>query len=156
MTVRQINEHSYSISWLANAFELDRRTVSKRIQGIEPSGKSNGHPVYRLVDVAPALIDSPPQAASENDPDSMVPFDRDKWYASEQKRIALEEKAGRLLDYDETQMLLARALKSLQQNILAAPDMAESMLGLTPEQSERMVEWADSLLRNLRKELAEL
>lgn len=46
----------WSINRLAIEFRLDRRTVAKRIDGIAPAGTEKGSDVWKLVDVAPALI----------------------------------------------------------------------------------------------------
>lgn len=45
----------WSISALAIEFDMDRRTVAARLKNIPPSGQKNGHDVWNLADVAPAL-----------------------------------------------------------------------------------------------------
>lgn len=53
----------WSISALATEFDLDRRTVAKRINGIAPAGDLSGKPAWRLADVAGPLTgrgDAPP------------------------------------------------------------------------------------------------
>lgn len=46
----------WSINALATEFDLDRRTVARRIKGIAPAGDMAGNPAWRLADVAGALM----------------------------------------------------------------------------------------------------
>lgn len=46
----------WSINALATEFDLDRRTVARRIKGIAPAGELAGKPAWRLADVAGALM----------------------------------------------------------------------------------------------------
>jgi hypothetical protein len=47
--------------WSANAlaaeFRLDRRTVTRRLRGVRPCGRRNGHPAWTLPVAARALLD---------------------------------------------------------------------------------------------------
>lgn len=45
----------WSISAIATEFGMDRRTVAKRLDGIEPAGEKSGHSAWRLSDVVSAL-----------------------------------------------------------------------------------------------------
>lgn len=55
----------WSLSALAVEFEIDRRAVARRIDGIAPAGEIKGKPAWRLVDVAPALAHGTGKAAKE-------------------------------------------------------------------------------------------
>ena len=48
----------WSIARLADEFNIDRRTATKRIReaGVAPFAKRGGNDVYRLIDVAAALL----------------------------------------------------------------------------------------------------
>lgn len=46
----------WSINALATEFDLDRRTVAKRIKGITPAGELAGKPAWRLADVVGPLM----------------------------------------------------------------------------------------------------
>jgi hypothetical protein len=52
----------WSINALATEFDLDRRTVARRIKGIAPAGDMAGKPAWRLADVAGALTGTGTQA----------------------------------------------------------------------------------------------
>ncbi len=49
--------YNWSISQLARAFGMDRKTIARRIEdaGISPTGKKGGYPTYALKDAAPAI-----------------------------------------------------------------------------------------------------
>ncbi len=47
---------TWTISALAVEFRLDRRTVARRLDGIRPAGQEQGADVWRLDDVAAALV----------------------------------------------------------------------------------------------------
>lgn len=59
---------TWSISKLAVEFRLDRRTVARRLDGIAPAGTERGADVWRLADVAPALVGGRAEAMVDGQP----------------------------------------------------------------------------------------
>ena len=63
---------TWTISALAVEFRLDRRTVARRLDGIRPTGTDKGADVWRLVDVAAALIGGNGHAAAGGTIEALV------------------------------------------------------------------------------------
>ncbi|MDT8328524.1 MAG: hypothetical protein RQ750_14260 [Roseovarius sp.] len=57
----------WSISAIATEFGMDRRTVAKRLEGIDPAGEKSGHSAWRLADVISALTGRAPEQRDEID-----------------------------------------------------------------------------------------
>lgn len=128
-----------SIARLAEEFGMARETVSKRLAQaqVQPDGKRNGYPVYRLRDACPALLE--PAAYDEDgnpDPSSLPPDKRNSWYQSEIRRLEVEMKCGELIPAGEVEIEMADLVKSLLQFTDTLGDSLERDCGLTPEQVE--------------------
>lgn len=70
----------WSMNALAVEFGLDRRTVAKRLTDVPPAGEKAGHPVWRLVDVLPALTAPRAPRAAERLPSAAT---LEGWKAAE-------------------------------------------------------------------------
>ena len=117
----------WSISKIAQAFGMARETVAKRIQqtGIKGADIRNGHPVYKLRDVAPALFTADAIPCSARSPDDMPPRDRRDWYESEKIRLQIEQESGLLITIDEHRDNLADTFKALAMIMDTMPDQLE-------------------------------
>lgn len=156
MAVSQINEaNHFSISRLAELFGHTRETVAKKLKegGATPSNKRAGHPVYQIRDVAVftgGLISTEATPFENCDPNKLPPKERDAWYSSENRRIALEKSQKLLLDKDETAKEIAETLKKVALTFDTLADVLERDVGLTTEQVDKV----NSIADNIRGELA--
>jgi hypothetical protein len=149
-TLHNIDDaYAWSISRIAEAFGLDRRTVSARIKDahIEPAGVRKGHPTYRLQDVGPALFgesvtDLPPALMN---PANMLPKDRKDWYQSERERLKLETELKELVPADEVARGYADLVKAVVNPLDSLIDELESKAGLSGDALGRVQVIIDGL-----------
>lgn len=125
----------WSLSALAVEFDIDRRAVARRIDGIAPAGEIKGKPAWRLVNVAPMLTD----AGALDDGQTIEDARRRKMAA--EARLAemnVEKTAGRLLDRTDVDAAVTGAFARVRARLLAVPHKcAPLVVGLgAPEASE--------------------
>jgi len=66
----------WSMNALATEFDIDRRTVARRLKGIPPAGELSGKPAWRLADVAGALTGRGDAAPAKIVPPTPPGFER--------------------------------------------------------------------------------
>jgi hypothetical protein len=135
-----------SIARLAESFGMSRTTVAARLAmyGVQPDGRRNGYPVYRLKDAAGALVGSTGADAEGNlDPRFLPPQQRNAWYQSEARRLDVEMTTGQLVPAAEHEADLADMTKEFVQFLETLPDVMERDCGLAPEQVCAMSESVD-------------
>ena len=158
----------WSVGSLAEEFELDRRTASRLVKGVPPSGEWRGHATYRIAEVAPAFVayraDAGRRARGVEasaydaggrvvDPDALHPKDRKDWYDSELKRLQLELQQGRLAEAEAVRELLAEVFGRVKSWASTIADRLERDASLTPEQTGAVVDSSDRLLDELHGRL---
>lgn len=139
--------------WLAEQFEMSRDTVSRRLSKhkVKPAGTRNRHPVYRLRDAAPALVQG--ASTSSNDPVQMTPTDRRAWFQGESLRTDLEAKQRKLIPAAEHEASLAKMAQTLVQFCDTLPDVMERDLSLDGEQVEHVQRLVDKMRERLYMDL---
>lgn len=140
-----------SINRLSQLTGMARETIARRIQGIRPAGQRAGHPVYHLRDVGPAIYGEPASAAS--DPNELSANERDRWYASELKRLEYEQELGQLLKAEEVRSAWADALKAIMLALDTLTDVLERDAGLSPEQTAVIQRTVDRMRASLYRDL---
>jgi len=125
----------WSVSRIAEAFGMDRRTVSKKIKesAVRPFGSRRGSPVYLLRDIGPVLFGPAAHGDPEggfNDPGCMLPVDRKAWYDSEKSRLAVEKEMGRLIPVEDHARSLAEIVKGIVNPLDTLIDDLESKVAL--------------------------
>lgn len=150
--INRQDAYIWSISRIAEAFGMDRRTVKGRIDsfGVQPSGTKRGNPVYALADVGPALFgeNSTPGAGGISLED-LMPKDRKDWFQSENERLKFEREIKQLVPADEFARELSVLAKTVAASLDSLPDMLERDAGLPPEAIERVV----GVIDNLREQM---
>lgn len=140
---------NWSVSQIARAFEMDRRTVTKRLMdaGVIPSGEKRGHPVYRLKDAGFALwgVSKSASDGAVNDPDDFEPNDRKAWYQSENERVKLEKEMRLLVPIEEVHREMSSLAKALDNYLETLPDLLERDAGLPPEAIQQVESITDQL-----------
>lgn len=145
----------WSISRLAEEFGMDRKTVSNRIReaGVPPMGKRSGYDVYRLADVAAAVLGfAEPGAVGEGgviDPRDLPPKERKDFYQSENERLKVEVTMGTLVPAVEVEADMAELVKHVVQFLDTLPDVLERKLALKPEQVVTVQERCDAVRQQL-------
>lgn len=139
-----------SISRLAEAFELDRRTVAKRLAlaKVRPAGLGNGSPVYELRDAWLPLTRSQ-AVAKVTDPRALPPAQRRAWYQSENERRRLEADGKQLIPAAEVEAEMAKLVNRMVPFLDTLGDQLERDAGLTPEQVTLVQEGAAAVRREI-------
>lgn len=119
---------NWSLTQLSFEFGVARETVARRIseQGIKDAGKRRGHPVYRVAEVARAIL-APPVSpgVALNDPDLMTPKERADWYKSEIDRVKFERENGASVAVTEAREQMSVVAKTGLQVLETLPDILE-------------------------------
>ncbi|MFI0472958.1 DUF1441 family protein [Halomonas sp. HMF6819] len=138
--------YNWSVSRIAQAFGMDRRTVTKRLQesGVLPAGSKRGNPVYALADVGPALFQEKQAVAGGLDLDQ-YPDARKAWYQSENERLKFEKEIKTLIPSHEFARELSSLAKSVAAGLDSLPDMLERDAGLDPDAIVRVQDVIDAL-----------
>jgi len=157
--VSHINDaYSWNITRIAEAFNLSRDTVRKRLResGVRASGKRSGAATYALADVGPALFDAEARFVPEiHDPDKMRPKDRKEWFQSENERVKYLVDAKALIpegDYRQDLYTTLSAVVSFFENM---PDKMERTGLFTPEQLELLETQGDAFRSQLYLQVKE-
>ncbi|HEY3589337.1 MAG TPA: DUF1441 family protein [Buttiauxella sp.] len=141
--------YHWSVSRLAEAFGIDRRTVKSRLaEGRVPVvGEVRGSPVFDLKDAAPALFRTSPSQDPDvlHDPSQMPPKERKDWYDSEKGRIWLEKELRQLIPEHEVTSVYAATIKTVVQQLETLPDRLERDGGMTPKGLAMVQETIDDL-----------
>jgi hypothetical protein len=143
--VNDINEaYQWSISHIARVFSMDRKTVSRRLEGelVRPAGTRAGYPVYALKDVAPALFGHVMVGGQE--PNDMTPPDRRAWYQSENDRLKFEVQTGQLVPTHDVRLQMSTLAKATANTLESLPDILERDCGLSAEALDRVQDVIDS------------
>lgn len=142
--------YNWNITRLADAFNLDRGTVRRRLReaGVVPAGTRNGANVYALKDAGPAIFGEI-FGGSGKDPDELPPQDRKAWYQSENERVKLELELRNLVPAEEAHREMSRLAKAVASGLDSLADMLERDAGLPPE----AIEMVEQVTDNLREQM---
>ncbi|KRS22826.1 hypothetical protein AAY72_01560 [Alishewanella sp. WH16-1] len=153
-TLHNIDDaYAWSISRIAEAFNLDRRTVSARLKDsrVEPAGIRKGHPTYLLKDIGPVLFGETRTAVPGDllDPAQMPPKDRKDWYQSERERLKLETELKELVPATEVARGYADLVKAVVNPLDSLIDELESKVGLSGNALDRV----QLIIDNIREQM---
>tara|TARA_R110000772_G_scaffold48089_4_gene109902 strand:+ start:80890 stop:81396 length:507 start_codon:yes stop_codon:yes gene_type:complete len=143
---RLADVYNWNITRIADAFNMDRGTVRRRIRdaGVLPAGTRNGVSVYALRDIGPALFGEVISANGAG-PEDMIPTDRKAWYQSENERIKLEKEMRLLVPVEEVHREMSRLARSVAGGLDTLSDILERDAGLSPEVIEVVQDSTDAL-----------
>ncbi len=138
--------YNWNITRLADAFDLDRGTVRRRLRdaGVVPAGTRNGANVYALKEAGPALFGDTVSHGGF-DPDEMPPQDRKAWYQSENERVKFEQEMRSLVRAEEAHREMSRLAKAVASGLDSLADMLERDAGLPPEAIDLVEKTTDAL-----------
>lgn len=115
-----MSENFWNISRLADEFGLDRRTVKKRLAGIEPAGNAHGGVAgYRLRDVAHLLV---ADRIEVDDGETSEELRRRKLKAQARlAEIEVEREEGRLVAREDVDAAAQHFIATTRQRLLGVP-----------------------------------
>src|SRR5262245_52991698 len=126
-------EVSFSLgTWAAQAGlsrDVMRRIVTE--QGVQPSGKRSGHPLYAATDIIRALLAN---AGASDDPDKLKPWERKAHYQAEHEKLRLQVERGELVPSIEVERGHGQIFAIATQCFDTLPDVLERDVGLSPLQ----------------------
>lgn len=138
----------FSINQLAELFEMDRRTATDRLRNVDPSDNRGGHPVYRMIDAAPALLEITTTVKSK----MATAREKDFWDA-QLKKQKFEENAGDLWRTDKVIEVFAAVFKQFRESVVVFIDGLEHESGLPPKTIAATKGFGDALLIECRQRL---
>ncbi|OAN73273.1 hypothetical protein A8B83_00490 [Rhodobacteraceae bacterium EhC02] len=127
----------WSLSALSVEFEMDRRAVARRIDGIAAAGEIKGKPAWHLADVAPLLTDG-----SGLDDGQSIEEARRRKMAAEARlaEMAAEKAAGRLLERTVVDAAVVGAFARVRAKLLAVPHKcAPLVVGLNAGEASEVI-----------------
>ena len=147
------NAYCWSITKLAEAFNLDRRTIRRRLDdaGVQPRARNGDQKLYALEDAGPALFTSA-FYNSDHDPDTLDPQSRRAWYQSENERLKFEQDSRHLIPDHDVAREYSVLAKALANGLDSLPDELERECGLAPEVLERLIVKVDALRESIYTE----
>ena len=139
---------TFSISQIASAMQADRKTISKRLAaiGAQPAGERKGFPVYGLRSIVEALN----YTAGPRDLDSMEPFQRKAWVASERDRLRLEIERGNQITRERFEDAVFGVVKVMVRGLVTLGDRLERDKRVKGD----VLEYLENAIGELRDELA--
>lgn len=145
--------YNWSITKIAEAFGIDRKTVRKKIMiaKVASAGNIRGNPVYALKDIGPVLF-TPEEATTPetlHDPSRMDPKSRKDWFQSENERVKLEAALSQLVPANEVHREMAMMAKSVLQVLDTWPDRLERDRGWSPHQISEVQSIVDEIRESL-------
>lgn len=147
-----------SYSQLAIMFNQDIRTISKKMQGVEPIGTRGGHAVYLIRDAAQYLVKplgNIEEFIAKMDPEDLPPrLNKRYWDAIAARNKVLEDQ-GELWNTAEVLAHFSTTFQVLKLNLELMQDAVEEQTSFTPRQREILTELIDGALSAARATLTE-
>ena len=133
--------YSWSITQIAQAFDLNRMTVRKRLteKGVHPKLIKGNSKLYSLAEVGPALfgvLSIPGEIGGYDSPDDMPPVERKAWYQSENERLKFQTESRMLIPDDEVAREMSNIIKAVINPLDGITDTLERKADLSPKQAQ--------------------
>lgn len=146
-----------SINQLAQLFDLDRRTVADRLKEVQPCGRRNSFPIYKIADVAELLVSGymTQDQLSEAQKRKRADKEKDYWDAKLKEQKYLEN-MGDLWRTEKIIEVFAEVFKQIRESVVVFLDALEHEADLPPKQVEKAKHFGDALLVEMRDKLMTL
>ena len=141
-----------SLRRLAKLTGLNRETIRRRLEGVEPRHKLGGHPAYELGEALRAIC----RPKGDVDPDALSPIERKAWFDSEVRRRQLQVQDRELIPAAEVEAAVSTAFSAIAQGLRSIPDIIERRCGAPPEMVEEIERIIDAEMAALADKLARL
>lgn len=147
-----------SITWLAQAFGMDKPTVRKRLANCPPIGKMRTYDVYSLRQAASYLVE--PKIDIAQYLKSLRPVDlpsylQDAYWSAMLKRQKYEENARELWRTGDVLDVFGEMAMTLKSTVQLWVENLDRVHGLTPEMRETMTQQGDNLLEEIHRIMVE-
>ncbi|MGH9928616.1 MAG: DUF1441 family protein [Pyrinomonadaceae bacterium] len=147
------------ITWLANAFKMDRQTVRKRLAHCPALSQDRSSPLFSLRQAASYLIEPKVDIAAylkSMRPQDLPPLLQDSFWSAQTKRQKWEEGAGNLWPTEDVVAVLGEAARRIRTSVTLWTDNLERIQGLTNEQRTALTAMCDGLLDEIHETLVEM
>jgi len=146
-----------SVNQLAQLFDLDRRTVANRLKDVQPCGKRNSFPVYKISEVAELLVVGYMSEDKLTKAQQLKHAGNEKdYWDSQLKRIKYLENTGDLWRTERIVEVFAMVFKQIRESTTVFIDALEHESGLPPKQIDKAKHFGDALLVEMRDKLLTL
>ena len=139
-----------SLIQLTGIFEMDMRDIKAKITGVvQPCGERRGHPIYKIKDVAPYLVQPPYdidefiQRMSVADLPTIL---RKEYWAGMRSRQLFEKEQAELWPTSQVVETVSTLLKTIRMSLLLAREAVERETELTERQRAIVTKIVDNAL----------
>lgn len=148
-----------SLTWLAGALRMDRKTIKKRLAPLSPKTKRAQGDLYDL-EMAMSYLVKPRFDVAEYiktmNPQELPVMLRKEYWEAENKRAKFMRDAGELWHTDDVLAVFAEAFKRIKTTMQVWPDDVERVAGLNRDQYNALIKLTDGLREELFKTLCEM
>lgn len=147
----------FSVNQLSQLFNLDRRTVSERLRDTPPSGTRSQHPVWKIKDAAPLLLEGYMYSGQVDERAKLQRADKEKdyWDAMLKQQKFLENEKD-LWRTDKNIEVFASTFKQFREAVTVFSDRMEHEADLPDKQVDLVKQFCDSLLSDARERLLQM
>lgn len=148
-----------SVTWLANAFKMDRNTVKKRLAHCPSVSNDRSTPLYSLRQAASYLVEPKVDIASylkAMRPNDLPPLLQDTFWSAQMKRQKWEVEAGNLWPTEDVLEVLSEAARRIRSAITLWTDNLDRVNGLNSEQRKMLTGMCDGLLDEIHETLIDM
>lgn len=147
-----------SITWLAQAFGMDKPTVRKRLAHCPPIGKMRDYEIYSLRQAAAYLVE--PKIDIGQYLKSLRPVDlpsylQDTYWSAMLKRQKYEENARQLWRTGDVLAVFGDMAMTFKSTVQLWVENLDRVYGLTPEMRQTMTQQGDNLLEEIHRIMVE-
>lgn len=158
--LRDLTEIHYGVTqtWLAQAFHLDKKTVTRKLAALEPMRNEGSMKLYALHQAAPYLIK--PKVDVQEYLMTMNPKDlptvlQESYWGAMIKRQKWEENAKHLFRAEEVLDTFGSLAMMIKSRVQLWVEDLDRIHGLTPEMRKQVTQEADSLLESIHELMVE-
>lgn len=139
-----------SINQLAGIFEMEPRDIKAKITGhVQPCGERRSHPIYKIKDVAPYLVQPPydmDEFIQRMTVADLPTFLRKEYWAGMRSRQLYEKDAAELWPTSKVIEVVSSLLKTIRMSMLLARESVERETELTSRQRAIITRIVDNAL----------
>lgn len=148
-----------SMTWLAQAFKMDRVTVKKRLAHCPSLSNDRTTPLYSLRQAAAYLVEPKVDIAAylkAMRPNDLPPLLQDSFWSAQTKRQKWEHEAGNLWQTDDVIEVLGEAARRIRTAITLWSDNLDRVHGMSNEQRVMLTGMCDGLLDEIHEALVDM
>lgn len=155
---RQLLQSGFSRRQLAEFFNKDSDTVTKRLKDLKPCGMRASHPIYDFKEACARLVDPVVDIEAwikQLRPNDLPVYLQDQFWKAQLSRQKFDENRGELWRTERIVTVLADVFKTVRQRILMTCDMVEREATLNDTQRKIVLTIMDGLLKEIQTSLVD-